>query len=593
MEGEGGFRTTQAAASVFKRKRSSSVRRPRQGSPLRFGSRDPSPLSSTQSSDNTDKLSPDYSSDHDGGSGSSRRKEIFLNNPPTRVASLSKFDDVAVSRKNKRDRVAEIDVHYASSSSRDQGRNGSDMKRCSEGVLAPINSKNFNKEYFEMKLLSPERCEHNLHQSAGTSNTLVESKLKKVKLKVGGVTRTIHAKSNVETRTIGSSSLRPSHSSEGSRPRQKMICQDDSGDNRSPQEKGSGSLGDLWNDVTIVNSSRNKLDDGDLSGRQRDQQLGVSSVEPIRKSRRVPKRRVLDGEFDDGEVDDELRYIGRLKTSKTIADCIAENEKDDDDRSKKRKFAKVTKNRSISYVVDEDYQLSRMSKDAKDNRKKSRLGRLSDDTDYVEEEEPLSDDDNEEKKKRPKKLPADSSPDVRSEPLTTRQRAMQPGKDGNGLSLIEFPHGLPPAPTRKQKQKLSEVEEQAKKAEAAQRRKMQVEKAARESEAAAIRKILGLDSDKKKAEKEKAQAEKAKAANSQISEGNYIKWIMGPNGTTVTFPEDVGLPSLFASNPCSYPPQREKCAGPSCVNPYKYRDSKSNLPLCSLQCYKAVQGIVT
>jgi hypothetical protein len=40
---------------------------------------------------------------------------------------------------------------------------------------------------------------------------------------------------------------------------------------------------------------------------------------------------------------------------------------------------------------------------------------------------------------------------------------------------------------------------------------------------------------------------------------------------------------------CSYPPPREKCAGPSCTNPYKYRDSKSKLPLCSLQCYKAIQ----
>uniref|UniRef100_A0A453M7V5 HIT-type domain-containing protein n=2 Tax=Aegilops tauschii TaxID=37682 RepID=A0A453M7V5_AEGTS len=40
----------------------------------------------------------------------------------------------------------------------------------------------------------------------------------------------------------------------------------------------------------------------------------------------------------------------------------------------------------------------------------------------------------------------------------------------------------------------------------------------------------------------------------------------------------------------SYPPPREKCAGPSCPNPYKYRDSKTKLPLCSLECYKAVQG---
>lgn len=41
----------------------------------------------------------------------------------------------------------------------------------------------------------------------------------------------------------------------------------------------------------------------------------------------------------------------------------------------------------------------------------------------------------------------------------------------------------------------------------------------------------------------------------------------------------------------SYPLPREKCAGPSCTNAYKYRDSKTNLPLCSLRCYRAVQKI--
>lgn len=37
-----------------------------------------------------------------------------------------------------------------------------------------------------------------------------------------------------------------------------------------------------------------------------------------------------------------------------------------------------------------------------------------------------------------------------------------------------------------------------------------------------------------------------------------------------------------------YPPAREKCAAPACSNSYKYRDSKSNVPLCSLQCYRVV-----
>ena len=131
----------------------------------------------------------------------------------------------------------------------------------------------------------------------------------------------------------------------------------------------------------------------------------------------------------------------------------------------------------------------------------------------------------------------------------------------------------------------------AKKAEAAQRRRMQVEKATKESEAEAIRKILGLDSDKKKEErKQKELEEKERAARAQNLTASTIRWVMGPTGTVVSFPDDVGLPSIFNSKPCSYPPPREKCAGPSCTNAYRYRDSKLKLPLCSLKCYRAVHG---
>lgn len=111
-----------------------------------------------------------------------------------------------------------------------------------------------------------------------------------------------------------------------------------------------------------------------------------------------------------------------------------------------------------------------------------------------------------------------------------------------------------------------------------------------------------------------------KAANAAISLSKCVRTVMGPSGTVVTFPEDMGLPSIFDPKPSrydnqpreilalvcngidfifwwpenllvfvnSYPPPRESCAGPSCTNPYKYRDSKTNLPLCSLKCYKAI-----
>ncbi|CAN6981752.1 unnamed protein product [Brassica oleracea var. botrytis] len=172
---------------------------------------------------------------------------------------------------------------------------------------------------------------------------------------------------------------------------------------------------------------------------------------------------------------------------------------------------------------------------------------------------------------------------------TTRTRAP------TGSGPLEFPDGLP-CPSSKSElliQKLSEVEQQSKKAEAAQRRRMLSEKAAQEAEAEAIRKILGQDSGRKKKEEKikKQQEERAqeRATRASTLASNTVRLVIDQSGTTLTFSEDIGLPDIFKPITCSYPPTREKCVGPNCENSYKYRDSKSKLPLCSLNCYKAMQ----
>ncbi|KAB5556013.1 hypothetical protein DKX38_006922 [Salix brachista] len=83
--------------------------------------------------------------------------------------------------------------------------------------------------------------------------------------------------------------------------------------------------------------------------------------------------------------------------------------------------------------------------------KKSKLGRVSEDTDYVEEEDLGSDGDSTSKRKKPRKELVDLSADSKKEmTVTTRQRALQTGKDVSSgfASLIEFPYGLPPAPPK-------------------------------------------------------------------------------------------------------------------------------------------------
>ncbi|KAJ8503927.1 hypothetical protein OPV22_004813 [Ensete ventricosum] len=468
-----------------------------------------------------------------------RRKEVYLNGPSLRSLAIN----LAPSRKVTKDDKA---LQELGSPDTGLGKSGEDYGMDHLGEAHHITS---------------------------------ESKLRKVKLKVGGVTRTIHAKSDLQSSSDKSSLAKHSQFLEAPRRRLKLNSQTVFY-GHSPIEKGNNFQGDPWMDSSVLNfphgtkeAFSNKAVQAGLSGKKAE-----PSSEPTRKSKRVPKRRV----FDDVEGDYDIRHIEKLRASKVAADHVAELDSGENG-FRRPNISKISRSRNAAYEVDDEYVLSRSSKE---KRKKLRQGRESYDVDYVEEEE-LGSDGAPDAKRKKQNATLELAADVRTECLTTRQRALQSGKAGNGESLVEFPNGLPPAPSRKQKEKLSEVEIQAKKAEAAQRRKMQVEKQTRESEAAAIRKILGQD--KKEEKKQKELEEKAKAAKSITLQPSTVRWVTGPTGTIVTFADDVDLPSLFSSKPSSYPPPREKCAGPSCTNAYKYRDSKTKLPLCSLQCYRAIQ----
>lgn len=585
MEGFGSFGLGDKNSAVRK-KRSNTSRRPRNDSQLPSDYRDFSPLSSTPPSDNVSKVSSDENNDY----GSvSRKKEINLDLCSTRALSVNVAEAESGQNMIKNEDGGFGDSDEASNNGSFRGSNEQvhsvvDSRRHSEGVLAPVDYKGTSKVG---------------HFGVVSDGLEHENKVKKVKLKVCGVTRTIHAKSISDGASgVGSSTSKSSRISDAPRPRQKLIGQENSDDNRSfTSDKGSGLRGVPWKDfskhglnVGKADSSRSRMPEENISTNQADK------YEPIRKSKRISKRRVLDEALGDGDDDDEIRYLEKLKTSKATIDYNVEDEDDEEGGSRKqRKISRVLKsNVDGRYDVNVEGHLS--SRSGKEG-KKSRSGRVFEDTDYVEEEEPISDGENNTNKKKPKKEFVDLVGDNKKEiTVTTRQRALQTGKDVSsslGASLIEFPNGLPPAPPRKQKEKLSEVEQQLKRAEALQRRRMQVEKAARESEAEAIRKILGQESSRKKREdkmkKRQEELAQEKAANYMVLPSDSVRWIMGPSGTVVTFPNEMGLPTIFDSKPCSYPPPREKCAGPSCTNPYKYRDSKSKLPLCSLQCYKAIK----
>lgn len=227
------------------------------------------------------------------------------------------------------------------------------------------------------------------------------------------------------------------------------LVQDNLDDNRSfTSDKRTGLLRPPLNDA-----SRNIYNAGNadsLSGRMPDENIYVNKMEkdePVRKSKRVPKRRLLIDTLDDEDV--EVRYLEKLKTSKVSTGCSVED-KDDKERESgtQRKISWLSKrNSDAKYAVNMgDYSSSRSVKETK----KSRSGRVYGDTDYVEEEEPVSDCELDSKRKKPRKEFVELLGDHKRErSVTTRQRALLTGKDvSSTASLIEFPNGLPPAAPR-------------------------------------------------------------------------------------------------------------------------------------------------
>lgn len=180
----------------------------------------------------------------------------------------------------------------------------------------------------------------------------------------------------------------------------------------SAPDKGKGLQGVTWKDFSRSVSVN-----------------GIHKSEPVRKSKRVPKRRMLDMGFndEDEDEDEEIRYLGKLNASKVAGDYEGED-KDD--------TAAAYNSPSLS----------------KDSKKKSRSGKVYEDKDYMEDEEPTSDDEPEAKRKRLRKESLDSLVEGRKEmAFTTRRQALLSGKDvfsGSDAGLVELSNGLPPAPAK-------------------------------------------------------------------------------------------------------------------------------------------------
>lgn len=345
MTGAFGVSGVSGVSAVMKKSRTATSRRPRQGPQLLLKATDASPYSSAPSSESSkmQSQSPDVSS----GPDSSSRKEVDLN-------SL-----------------------VPKSSKKTKGYGGPtqgylDSTRSKEGMLAPSNWKNSSRQRESPSSDSGRGSRTDASESAAALS--VENRLRKVKLKVGGVTRTIHAKSNTE-------------------------------------------------------STRGKASE---------------------KSRRLTRKRAPgkafgeEGEEEDDydDEDDEIRYLERLRASRAPSN----NGWSKTSVSVDSKMERNATSSKRAYEEGKDISLSRHTKEG---RKKPRSGRDSEDD--MEEDEAESDVGDVEGDGQGQEA-LDSLADGKRElSLTTRQRALRFAKDGSGgsnTSLVEFPNGLPPAPSR-------------------------------------------------------------------------------------------------------------------------------------------------
>ncbi|KAK6785806.1 hypothetical protein RDI58_014331 [Solanum bulbocastanum] len=424
-----------------------------------------------------------------------------------------------------------------------------------------------------------------------------DSKLEKLKLKIGGAAGIIQTKNSSYGSSGSLLSSKSAQPSDASQPWRNLTPQDNSSEDgpladKKSRLKGISCKGFPGGTFGASKSNMKKIPMKNVFKKQGDKS---------HQNRKVHRRRRLI--LDELDEEDEIHYLEKrnvgeelTKTRSLSGGLKVDKYEMLEDVGRSGKEVKRLSNQGSEYT---DYEEEELLSDGKAKRTKKKdkqmekSNRGSEDPDY-EEEELLSDGEAKQTKKKEKQMKEsyETSVETKSEiSLTTRQRALLSRRDSSATSVnqIGYPYGCPPAPPQKQKEKLSDVEQQLKRAKAAQKRRIRYEEAARESDAEAIRKILGQDSNKKKQEKiKKQQEELAQEKAAKELAPNTIRTVMGPTGTVVTFPHDMGLPSIFDSKPCSYPPPREKCAGPSCVNPSNYWDPKSNLRLCSLKCYKAI-----
>jgi len=162
--------------------------------------------------------------------------------------------------------------------------------------------------------------------------------------------------------------------------------------------------------------------------------------------------------------------------------------------------------------------------------------------------------------------------------LTTRQLAMC---SGGGSSLLSLP-----TPEKKSSagQALSE-EARLKKAGQAERRRQKQQIEQQQLKEMVINQLLNRSAKSKKDDAPVVTKSVLPATERGIT------YISGVKGNVLIFPENQAIPSFLNQKGMDALPPVSTCAAPNCTNPKRYSCRKTNLPLCSFECYKVVNSM--
>jgi len=160
--------------------------------------------------------------------------------------------------------------------------------------------------------------------------------------------------------------------------------------------------------------------------------------------------------------------------------------------------------------------------------------------------------------------------------MTARQKALHGDAKETGNYLMQLP--MYPERTEEENEEF-----ERKRKLRAKKRKQQMQQQIEETKTQTVEKLLTKTQKASKKDKDLKQT----SGEDKQPHIRYVDRVDGP--ITLSFTHEMNFP--MSSKKAKEPPNIVLCSVSGCCNPKKYSCSKTNFPVCSLQCYKTINTI--